>query len=343
MSNSKRNISAAQQRSQRKRLQDKQRPQASNQKGTRGRRYQQKRRNPLLIWLGFAGGLLVLIIIFIIVALNLSTQNSQKATLSANDFHQITTLSPSLLNQVANGSADGAVTQTLKPVKNTPNLQGPNGRPEVFYMGGEFCPICGAQRWALIIALSRFGTFEKPLTPILSAEDNVPTFSFYEGSYTSNYVDFVPVETYANSAPPNYVALQKMTADQQKIVDTYDAPPYVDAKSSGAFPFISIGNQYVTTGSYFSPELLIGQSYDQIVAEMKDPTSDISRGMLGSANYLTAEICQITQNQPGSVCNSNGVSAATQKLPKASVYIDQPMQLTALNLSQPVWIRQKRS
>ena len=34
-----------------------------------------------------------------------------------------------------------------------------DGRPGVVYVGSEFCPYCAADRWALVVALSRFGTF----------------------------------------------------------------------------------------------------------------------------------------------------------------------------------------
>ena len=35
-------------------------------------------------------------------------------------------------------------------------------------MGAEYCPYCAAQRWAMIVALSRFGTFSG-LTTVHSA------------------------------------------------------------------------------------------------------------------------------------------------------------------------------
>ena len=38
-------------------------------------------------------------------------------------------------------------------------LVGADGKPEVLYVGAEYCPYCAAQRWALAVALSRFGTF----------------------------------------------------------------------------------------------------------------------------------------------------------------------------------------
>ena len=43
------------------------------------------------------------------------------------------------------------------------------GKPEVLYVGAEFCPFCGAERWPLIVALSRFGHFTT-LTNMQSAQ-----------------------------------------------------------------------------------------------------------------------------------------------------------------------------
>ena len=61
----------------------------------------------------------------------------------------ITSLAPSELDAVGTGSANNLI----KKVSGSP-LAGPNGEPEVFYMGAEYCPYCGAERWPMIIALS---------------------------------------------------------------------------------------------------------------------------------------------------------------------------------------------
>ena len=34
-----------------------------------------------------------------------------------------------------------------------------DGKPLLVYIGAEYCPYCAASRWALVIALSRFGKF----------------------------------------------------------------------------------------------------------------------------------------------------------------------------------------
>ena len=41
-----------------------------------------------------------------------------------------------------------------------------NGKPEILYIGAEFCPYCAAERWAIAVALSRFGTLS-PLHSLL--------------------------------------------------------------------------------------------------------------------------------------------------------------------------------
>src|SRR5215471_17073708 len=32
------------------------------------------------------------------------------------------------------------------------------GKPEMLYIGAEYCPYCAAMRWSMAVALSRFGT-----------------------------------------------------------------------------------------------------------------------------------------------------------------------------------------
>ena len=55
-------------------------------------------------------------------------------------------------------------------------------------MGAEYCPYCAAERWAMAVALSRFGTFSDLRLIHSSSADiypNTPTLSFYRSSYAS--------------------------------------------------------------------------------------------------------------------------------------------------------------
>ena len=96
------------------------------------------------------------------------------------------------------------------------------------YIGGEFCPFCAAERWALTAALSRFGTFTG-LGLIHSSPTDVypstPTLSFYKSGYTSKYVTFTPVEWFGEAAdastPFGHAYLQQLTAQQAALFARY--------------------------------------------------------------------------------------------------------------------------
>ena len=68
------------------------------------------------------------------------------------------------------------------------------------------------------------------------------------------------------------------------------------------------------SGASFSPKALQGKTHAQIAAALSDPTSPIAKGIDGTANLVTAAICQSTSQLPANVCQSGGVQAATAKL-----------------------------
>ncbi len=305
--------SAAQRREQERQ----QRQQSTNQNTrtpqARGRRSRAKKSNSGLLIGGIVAVVVVVVGVFVYLA---NQQKPATVTATSQVFNSITHVDPNLLTTADTGGLDNSIKSLLLPVKSTPVLKGPTGKPEFFYMGAEYCPYCAAQRWPMIIALSRFGQFNNPLTPVISSESNVPTYSFYKISYTSQYLDFVSVEVEDNQTQPQ--PLEQLTAQEQQLVTTYDAPPYT--QSSGSYPFMDIGNQYVSSGAFYAPDLLIGNSYQQIVDQMKDSNSTLSKSMLGSANYITASLCTLTQNQPATVCTSGAIPQIQQNLPKATAF-----------------------
>jgi hypothetical protein len=189
-----------------------------------------------------------------------------------------------------------------------------DGKPWVLYIGAEYCPFCASQRWPLVIALSRFGTFTG-LTNTHSGSDdvfpNTPTISFHGATYTSDLLTFTGVETNTNKRQGNgYAPLDTLTAEEQQVLNTYDAPPYVDASSQGAVPFVDFGNQFLQTGASYSPQLLAGLSQDQVAsAIIGDPTGQVAQSILGAANAFTGILCKLTGGQPGDVCTSTGATA----------------------------------
>jgi hypothetical protein len=184
--------------------------------------------------------------------------------------------------------------------------RGPTGLPLVTYIGAEYCPFCAAERWPLIVVLSRFGTFSG-LRLSHSASDDVypstPTFSFYASNYTSRYVEFSAVELQSNvRSGATYRDLQTPTPAQDNVLRTYDVPPFVPPSSANAIPFLDIANQYVVTGSNFDVGLLRGLSQAQIATMLKDGTNDPARAILGTANVLSAAVCSATGDTPAEVC-----------------------------------------
>ena len=88
---------------------------------------------------------------------------------TAQVISTITSLPPSELDAIGQGTANNLV----KPVSGSA-LNGPSGKPEIFYYGAEYCPYCAAERWPIIIALSRFGTFSGLTTTTSSSTDVYP-------------------------------------------------------------------------------------------------------------------------------------------------------------------------
>lgn len=188
-----------------------------------------------------------------------------------------------------------------------------NGKPQITYIGAEYCPFCATERWPLVIALSRFGTFHNlGLTSSDSTDvyPNTATLSFQGSSYTSKYVSFTGKEIENRAGQP----LDKLTPAEQKLFQTYDSAPYV--QSSGSIPFVDLGGTYLISGASYDPQVLQGKTHMQIADAAHDPTSTIGAPMDSVANVITAGICKLTGGQPATVCTSPGVTAGAARLKK---------------------------
>jgi hypothetical protein len=259
-------------------------------------------RNRLLIASGSIVVVIAIVAVFIVVKVNAkpaaaAASNGPVGTALANVVSNTTSVPASTLDAVGAGSVTGGPTK----VSGSPLTQ--NGKPEMLYVGAEYCPYCAAERWAMVVALSRFGTFSGLHTVHSSSSDvyaNTPTWTFYKSSYTSKYLSFTAVETLSNvpdkSSSAGYTALQSTTSAEQTLMNTYD--------TQGSIPFVDIGNKYVQVGNPtgYGPQVLSGKSWSQIAAALKQPSSAIAKGVDGEANYITAEICKLTGNQPASAC-----------------------------------------
>jgi hypothetical protein len=180
------------------------------------------------------------------------------------------------------------------------------GKPEMLYIGAEYCPYCAAERWAMVVALSRFGTLSGLATTHSAAKNgagqaepypNTATWTFAHAQLASTYLTFTPVELYTNtpdSSTGGCTTLQTPTAAQQALMTKYDA--------SGSIPFVDYGNKYLSVGASYNPGVLNGLTWSQIAADLRSPASPVAKGVLGTANYMTAAICKLTGDQPAAAC-----------------------------------------
>ncbi|MDX6326074.1 MAG: hypothetical protein QOK15_2428, partial [Nocardioidaceae bacterium] len=106
-----------------------------------------------------------------------------------------------------------------------------------------------------------------------------------------------------------YAPLDTLSSADQKLFDTYDTGKYTSA-APGSIPFLDLGGRYVTAGASYSPQLFAGLTQQQVADKLADPASPIAKAVDGTANVITADLCQLTGSKPAAVCSSAGVNAA---------------------------------
>jgi hypothetical protein len=233
-----------------------------------------------------------------------SGSNSVLGTaLPASVKNDIASVPASTLNAVGTGSVLTYNPTPISAIKDTALTS--NGKPEMLYIGAQFCPYCAAERWAMAVALSKFGTFSSPLHGIHSSstdtDPSTPTLSFYKSTYTSKYLVFTSVENETVAK----TLLETPTSAEQALWNKYNP---------NAYPFIDFGNKYVIKAPSYDPAVLSGMTWAQVAQALSDPSSKAAQGADGAANLITAAICKMTNGQPGNVCTQSGVVKAAGSL-----------------------------
>jgi thiol-disulfide isomerase/thioredoxin len=268
-----------------------------------------RRRSRRTSWAAI-GAVLAVVAIFVVMSLTGRKDDTSRGKASPGSIEKLTSIPAATLEAVG---APRLTNVNALPAGTPPIEQ--DGKPVVLYYGAEYCPFCALERWPVVIALSRFGTFEG-LSSTTSAPPpetlpNTPTVTFHGSTYTSDYVVFSAVETQTRDFTP----LETPTPLQQRLFDTYNVERVTG--SSGAIPFVMIGNRYAWAGAQYDAGVLEGKSFDEIVAALQDPSTEIAKQIDGTANVITAMICELTGGQPSQVCSSPVIAEAQAALPKA--------------------------
>lgn len=260
---------------------------------------QRRRRRTLTTTAIVAVMMIVIVVIIILLQRPAPPPGSLGSPISQSLYSELSGVSDATLNTSINASGvTGLVSLNGNPLTS-------GTKPELLYIGAEFCPFCAAERWSMVVALAKFGTFTG-LTYMLSSDTdaypNTPTFSFRQVSYNSSYVSFVSVETQDRSRQP----LQSPTSDQQAVMNQYD--------SAGTIPFLDIGGssakQYLInapnhSGSQYSPSIIAGLNWTQVGMQLDNPPTAIAKSVDGAADTIISAICSLDGGLPSNVCNNN--------------------------------------
>ncbi|MEM3020108.1 MAG: DUF929 family protein [Candidatus Micrarchaeaceae archaeon] len=198
-----------------------------------------------------------------------------------------------------------------------------NGKPTVIYIGAISCIFCGENRWAMALALGRFGNFSNLYTGYSSFGDHdVPTLYWTADNYTTpENVGF------GNSYTSKYINF--ISADYESpIVQGFEVQPlsYFVSKASSvnqtylkAMEFMNSTNQFQGTPFTFWGKYLVGgadavdfsnsssssnltleyMTHAQMYNELSDPNDQIGWTEYAGADVYIAYICS-TLNSTGS-------------------------------------------
>ena len=196
-----------------------------------------------------------------------------------------------------------------------------NGKPSVIYFGSITCLWCGENRWAMALALGRFGSFSQlykgyssfgdyDLPTLYWRQDNYTNYSVMLGGfYNSSYLSFLPIEDTAPITGGFY--LEPFNTTQQEINATGNAP-YITAFNYilkiGTFqgtPYTIWGN-YVVGGADAadfgnSPPKgsnlpLENMTHQQVLAQLASPNDQFAWTEYAGADIYIALACASINN-----------------------------------------------
>jgi len=171
-----------------------------------------------------------------------------------------------------------------------------DGKPELLYIGAGYCPYCAAERWAVVAALAKFGTFSNLGATSSSSNDtnpSTPTFSFYQSTYSSPYLTFTPIELTTQDPSQK---LQSPSPAQAALWRSLDA--------GQSIPFIDFANRYLILGATYDSSSMSRTTFDAVAAQVGNNTTTAGLGIDQTAGAIIKTICSLTGDRPAAVCSA---------------------------------------
>jgi hypothetical protein len=176
---------------------------------------------------------------------------------------------------------------SVKAIQNQPPLTHA-GEPEIVLVAPESCAACAFESWGVVEALSQFGAFTN-LNLSQSATTRRPTvrgFTFRGAAYGSPLVTFVIATPSSNVPHP--------------------------------LPFVDVANRFADVGSPASARIAGDMTWRQLAGSLTRPNTASGQALDGTAELLTAEICEATGGAPAAVCGAAAVKDYENRLPPAA-------------------------
>lgn len=206
-----------------------------------------------------------------------------------------------------------------------------NGKPSVIYIGATSCIYCGENRWAMALALSRFGTFNNLYAGYSALGDgDIPTLYWvpqnytakamvkFGNAYTSNYINFFSAEYdspitsgfqfpsssnpiayfIANATDPNYKEAMQFMSNTQLFQGT----PFTfwgTSLNMGATGVVFGNGTSQSAISNYPP--LTYMTHKQIIDQLNEFNSTFAYEEYAIADVYVAEVCS-SINNTASVC-----------------------------------------
>ena len=249
-----------------------------------------------------------------------------------------------------NGSLTNVVGAQIAPAP----LFTVNGKPAVTYLGAISCVYCGENRWAMALALSRFGSFQNLFFGYSSLRDqDVPTLywapAHYNSSsavdwgnfYSGTYVNFVsidyaspitagfemqPLSYFQTQAKGTNNSIYEAAANLIVAENNYVGTPYtIWAKyavlSADAQDFGDATSTATTTSATAYP--ISSMTHDQILASFANPTTQFAWTEYAAADYYIALVCaglgagSTSSMSYPPICSNTSISTMTAQAEKA--------------------------
>ena len=211
------------------------------------------------------------------------------------------------------------------------------GKPTVVYIGAISCVYCGESRWAMALALSRFGSFSKLYKGYSSFGDyDIPTIYWiadnyttqsgvgYGNSYTSSYINFIsadyespivqgfdvkPLSFFIKSAPnATYLAALSFMNNTSK----FDGTPFTlwgNTILVGADAAV-FGNS-TPSGSTLQ---LTGETHSQVINQLQSESDQFSLSEYAAADVYGAYLCASLNTSNVSFCSLPAIEALQSKM-----------------------------